>query len=152
MNFMQKTGKFPIDADKKCEEHGLYVEQAYIMLEKREFEQAQQILLKRIDSSNIQQCIILAIRFEFIDTLISKLISRANHNTGDVMILLEYIDQFTNPENLIDQFSPDVEIGEIRENLQKAFYKLDLYINLIQAAVRVSGVQCHNLFLRKKHI
>ena len=50
---MQKTGKFPLGADTKCEQHGLYVEQAYIMLEKKKFEEAQEILLKRMNSDNI---------------------------------------------------------------------------------------------------
>ena len=54
MNFMQKTGKFPIGADTKCEQNELYVEQAYIMLEKKKFDEAQEILLKRMNSENIQ--------------------------------------------------------------------------------------------------
>lgn len=85
----------------------------------------------------------LAIKFDFIDEFIKKLISRANRNTNEVNILLEYIDYFSNPEKIMAQYEPDVKIGDIRENLHIAFSKLDLYVNLVQAAVRVSGVHSH---------
>lgn len=47
MNFMQKTGKFPIDADTLCEKNGMYVEQAYILLEKKNKDEALEILMRR---------------------------------------------------------------------------------------------------------
>ena len=47
----------------------------------------------------------------------------------------------------MDQYDPDVKIGDIRDNLIIAFNKLDLYCNLIKAAVKVSGSQCHLLFM-----
>lgn len=95
-------------------------------------------------SSEIEKCINLAIRFDFIDNFISKLIARANHNTGEVNLLLEYIEYLHNPERIISQYEPDVKIGDIRDNLRVAFSKLDLYCNLIQAAVRVAGVHSHH--------
>jgi hypothetical protein len=49
----------------------------------------------------------------------------------------------------MDQYDDDVKIGDIRENLMIAFNKLDLYCNLIKAAVKVSGSQCHFLFMAK---
>ena len=57
-----------------------------------------------------------------------------------------------NPENIVsimDQYDDDVKIGDIRDNLIIAFNKLDLYCNLIKAAVKVSGSQCHFLFMAK---
>ena len=86
----------------------------------------------------------LAIKFEFIDEFIEKLINRANRNSKEVNILLEYVDYFSKPENIISQYGPDVKIGEIRDNLCIAFNKLAMYIDLIQAAVRISGISCHN--------
>lgn len=60
-----------------------------------------ELLLKRLSGENIQKCICLAIKFEFADQFINKLISRANRNTNEVNILLEYIDYFSNAENII---------------------------------------------------
>jgi len=34
MNFIRKTGKYPEKADKKCEAKNLFVEQAFIILDK----------------------------------------------------------------------------------------------------------------------
>lgn len=103
-------------------------------------------MVKRLDDDNIQRFIILAIEFDFIDSLMSKLIARANRNTDQINNILSYIDTLRNPENIIsiiDQYDPDVRIGEIRDNLIIAFNKLDLYCKLIQSAVKVSGSQCH---------
>ena len=105
----------------------------------KKYDEAQELLLKRSSSLNIQKCIMLAIKYNFIDKFISDLIVRANRNTKEVNVLLEYIDYFSNPENIIAQYDPETKIGDIREKLITAFNKLDLYINLIQAAVRVSG-------------
>ena len=88
----------------------------------------------------------MAFKFDFIDEFIKKLISRANHKTSEVNILLEYIEFLSDPEKIINQYEPGVEIGEISENLKIAFTKLDLYMNLIQAAVRISGVHNHLQF------
>ena len=78
---MQKTGKFPIGADVKCEQNGLYVEQAFIMFYQKKDSEAKEILLKRMNSENIQQCIILAIRFGYVNDFFEALITRANRNT-----------------------------------------------------------------------
>ena len=88
----------------------------------------------------------LAFKFDFIDEFIKKLISRANHKTSEVNILLEYIEFLSDPKKIIEQYEPGVQIGEITQNLQIAFTKLDLYMNLIQSAVRVSGVHNHLQF------
>ena len=109
MNFMQKTGKFPKDGEKICEDANLYVEQAYILLsntnsykdEIKRIAVAQDILLKRSNSENFQKCIILAIQFNFIDEFIKKLITKANKNTADVNVLMEYIDYLHNPQQII---------------------------------------------------
>jgi len=79
----------------------LYVEQAYILLEKKQADRAKEILIRKTKSENIQKCIVLAIKFEFIDEYIGRLINKANRNTSDVNILLEYIDYFSNPEQII---------------------------------------------------
>lgn len=106
-----------MEADKLCEKNGLFVEQAYILLEMKKFEEAQEILMRRSSSGEIQKCISLAIKFDFIDEFIRKLINRANRNTSEVNILLEYIDYLSDPEKIISQYEPDVEIGDIRQNL-----------------------------------
>lgn len=45
--------------------------------------------------------------------------------------MLEYVDQLSNPEKLIEQYGQDVTIGEIKPNLEIAFMKLNIYTNLI---------------------
>jgi hypothetical protein len=123
MNFMAKTGKFPLDADVLCEKAGLFVEQAYVLLEKgsNHKEEALEILMKRSAKGEIEKCIMLSIKFDFIDEFIKKLITRANRNTNEVNILLEYIDYFSNPDKIMAQYQPDVKIGDIRHNLHIAF-------------------------------
>jgi hypothetical protein len=53
---------------------------------------------------------------------------------------LEYVDYLSNPEKIIEQYGEDVKIGDISKNLHIAFSKLELYMNLIQAAVKVSSM------------
>jgi len=47
-----------------------------------------------------------------------KLIEKANKNSDDVShdvdVLLEYIDHFANPREIITQYGPHVNIGQIR--------------------------------------
>ena len=57
--------------------------------------------MSRSSSGDIEKCINLAIKFEFIDEFIKKLITRADRNTDEVNILLEYIEYFSNPEKII---------------------------------------------------
>lgn len=104
MPLMQKTGKWPIDAEKLCERNGLFVEQAYILLEKKQFDDALQILLRKLKSSEMEKGLNLAMRFNFIDRFIEGLIERANQNTDQVNTLLEYVDYLSNPEKLIEQY------------------------------------------------
>lgn len=78
MAFMQKTGKWPIDAETICERNGLHVEQAYILLENGKVEQAQEILMRRATAGDIEKCIQLAVKFNFIDKFINNLIMRAS--------------------------------------------------------------------------
>lgn len=53
----------------------------------------------------------LAIKFDFIDDYIKKLISKANRNTSEVNTLLEYIEHLNNAERIISQYEPNVKIG-----------------------------------------
>lgn len=57
MAYMQKTGKWPIDADAVCERNGLFVEQAYILLENNKMDLAQEILMRRATAGDIEKCI-----------------------------------------------------------------------------------------------
>ena len=58
--------------------------------------------MRKNSSENIQQCIVLAIKFDFIDEFIARLISHVNRKTDHVYVLLEYIDYFGNPESIIE--------------------------------------------------
>jgi len=81
-----------------------------------------------------------------------SLIQNATKN-NKINILLEYVDYFASPDSInsiISQFDPETTIGDIRDNLIVAFGKLDLYVSLIQAAVRVSGAHYHKQFLMKE--
>ena len=53
MGFIQQRAKLPENSDTKCGEHGLYVEQAYILLWNGEKDEALQILLQGASTSNI---------------------------------------------------------------------------------------------------
>lgn len=61
-------------------------------------------------------------------------------------MLLEYVDQLSNPEKLINQYGPDVTIGQIKPYLEVAFLKLSLYACVVQSAVRVSMKHSHQSF------
>lgn len=87
--------------------------------------------MQQATKGEIQRCISLAFKFDFIDEFIKKLITRANHKTSEVNVLLEYIEFLSDPEKIISQYNPEVKIGEIQEVLAIAFTKLDLYMNLI---------------------
>lgn len=45
MNFIRKTGKYPERADRKCEDRGLFVEQAFIILDKSKNSQDPEIYI-----------------------------------------------------------------------------------------------------------
>lgn len=87
--------------------------------------------MSEASKGEIQKCITLAFKFDFIDEFINKLISRANRNTSEVNILLEYIEFLSDPKKIIEQYDQDVCIGQIEENLKIAFTKLDLYMNIV---------------------
>ena len=75
-----------------------------------------------------------------------NMISKANKNTDEINVLLEYVDyfgKFGSINEIISQYDPEARIGDISENLIIAFNKLDLYVDLIQTAVRVSGAHYH---------
>ena len=57
--------------------------------------------MQRASSGDIEKCINLAIKFEFIDDFIENLIKRAGGDTERVNILLEYVDYLSNPEKII---------------------------------------------------
>jgi hypothetical protein len=44
----------------------------------------------------------------------------------------------------MNQYSNDVKIKDMKENLKVAIDKLNLYISLTKAATRVSGMHKHN--------
>jgi hypothetical protein len=86
-------------------------------LEKKQREEAIGILMSKCSSNDIEKCISLAIKFDFMDEFIKKLITRANRNTSQVNVLLEYIEYLNSPERIIAQYDPEVRIGDIRDNL-----------------------------------
>lgn len=67
------------------------------------------------------------------------MIEKANSNTEELNILLKYIDYFSKPEQILNQYGSDVCIGDIKDELIIAFNKLDLYLTLIASAVRVTS-------------
>ena len=109
---------------------------------------AQEILLKHTNSDNFQKGMILAIQFNFIDEFIQKLIEKANRNTNEVNVLMQYIDYFHNPDQIVQQYGQDVTIGQIRDKLTIAFSKLDLYQKLVKAAKKIGDFQYHDQFTK----
>lgn len=78
---MQKINKkWPINAEQICEENNLIVEQAYILLEQGKEQQAQDLLMKKSNSEDMEKCIQLALKYGFIDKFINTLIERASQN------------------------------------------------------------------------
>jgi len=59
-------------------------------------------------------------------------------------VLLEYVDYLRNSDKIINQYSDDVKIKEVGDNLKVAIDKLNLYISLNKAAAKVSGDHKHN--------
>ena len=61
-------------------------------------------------------------------------------------MLLEYVDYLKDSDQIINQYSGDVNIKEVGDNLKVAIDKLNLYISLNKAAAKVSGDHKHNQF------
>lgn len=61
-------------------------------------------------------------------------------------MLLEYVDYLKDSDLIIKQYSGDVNIKEVGDNLKVAIDKLNLYISLNKAAAKVSGDHKHNQF------
>lgn len=57
--------------------------------------------MSKCSTNDIEKCISLAIKFEFMDEFIKGLITRANRNTKEVNVLLEYIEYLHSPERII---------------------------------------------------
>lgn len=57
----------------------------------------------------------LAIEHKFIGDLIRDLINRADRKTEDLNTLLKFIIYIAEPERIISQYGPDVNIGQVRE-------------------------------------
>lgn len=94
---------YPADSDEQCERAGLYVEKAFILIDKHngKTELAQEALLAHANEIDIQKAITLAIEYDFIDQFIEKLINRANRKTADLNTLLKYIECVAKPERII---------------------------------------------------
>lgn len=93
LGFLQKIdtslfSELPDDSEQQCEKAGLFVEQAFILLEKQNEQKALKILMSQTNSLNIEKCIMLAIRHKLIDTLVQKMIEDANKDTAKLNILL----------------------------------------------------------------
>lgn len=78
---MQKLDfqSLPVDGDMLCEEAGMYVEQAFLLLEKQlpdNENKAMDILRSQTNSQNIEKCIQIAMRFNKIDQLIRDIINQ----------------------------------------------------------------------------
>ena len=97
-------------------ENNLFIEQAYFLLTKGEKDQAFQILLERAkkEKGDIKQCLDLAIQFNFIQDFFQSLVESANQNTASLNILLEYIDYIDQSKEIINQYQPGVQIGDIK--------------------------------------
>ena len=77
------------------------------------------------------------------------LIKNSYKNTDQINILLEYIEHFTDPNKLFSQYGKDVQLGEIRSNLLKAYNKLDLYLTLVRSGVKVCSSHSVSIFEEK---
>ena len=123
MGFLQKIDvqllyQLPSDCEDLCQREGLFVEQAFILLEKQNEEKALQILMSQTNSQNIEKSIKLAIRLNKVDALIQKMIDDAYKDTGRLNLLLQFIDFFCDSQNqlekiIISSYGPLVVLKEI---------------------------------------
>ena len=63
-------------------------------------------------------------KFNFVQNFVDKLLSEENHSVEDLNTILEYVDHLDASKKLIDQYSPEVKICDIKEQIISAFEKL----------------------------
>ena len=128
MNFMKKTGTHYFD-EKRCQEAEMFVEQAYIILDKskneidpsgqnlkqkREEKRALSIMMEKSCPENDQKFLILAIEFNILDSFLDEYIKKAGSNTDKISDLLQHVDYMSEPKtikNILQQYGEDIKIG-----------------------------------------
>jgi hypothetical protein len=77
-------------------------------------------LLDKTSEEKIETCILLSIEYNFINDFYKKMIEKANSNTNELNNLLKYIDYYSEPKDLLNQYGTDVRIADINDELKIA--------------------------------
>jgi len=119
----------------KCKEKGLFKEQAYMFIKIGKIREATQILIQE-SGDDINSAVDMALKFGVDDAILwQNLLEKVKGNAKQVGKLLLYSDVYAEPEKFIEAYPENITLGEITQDLDEMFKKIQVFRGLLSSAV-----------------